>query len=117
MNMLLARQVLGQRPACRGCLVFGGRLGGVRRLAQDLQLFKSKLQLLDLAIELLGAAPELQALQLGDQELEPFDLGGVGAKLGVLGSDLLPRGEKERLQCLDILRKIVTLRGSRTLSS
>jgi hypothetical protein len=55
----------------RGRLLRRGCCGHRR----DLELFEQQLQLLDLALELLGAAPELQALQLLDDELQVFDFG------------------------------------------
>jgi len=72
-----ARQMLRQRPAhrrLRGRLRNGGKRYGSGR---DLQLFEPEFQLLDLAIEPLRAAPELQALQLRDDELEVLDLDGA----------------------------------------
>ena len=45
----------------------------LRRLA----IFQAQLELLDLAVGPLGLATELQAPQLGDRQLEVFDLGGA----------------------------------------
>ena len=71
----LARQVLGQWPTCRAFLLLG--LGcrdlGRARLpagAVGFQLLDQELQLLDLRVELLGGATELQPAELGDEELE-----------------------------------------------
>ena len=51
--------------------------------------------MLDLALELLGAAPELQPLQLRDDELQVLDLGTAR--------------EHQRLQRIDIFGKRLVL--------
>jgi len=78
MHYPLARQVLGQRAAHRLHLLFGRGLKceGARHLSA-LQLLEPQLQLLDLPIQLLGAAPELQALELRNDELQMLDLGAA----------------------------------------
>jgi hypothetical protein len=42
---------------------------------RGLEFFKLQFELLDLAEHLLALRPEKQALQLVDQQFEPFDLG------------------------------------------
>ena len=52
--------------------------------ATHLQFFQFQLKLFDLALDLLRLASELHPLQLGDQQLQVFNLMVTGEKLLVL---------------------------------
>lgn len=100
-GMHFARQMVGQRPPLpRNGSTLSGRLGLRFRRSLNLigfQLFELELQLLDLALDLLGTAPELHPPQLRDQQLQMFDLTLMGEPLRVLRID-------HRLQCRGIER-------------
>lgn len=75
--------MIGQRPAHR---LLSRRLVGRRHLARrlglvGLQVFQLQLQLLDLVVQLFRLAAELHAPQLGDLQLEVFDLDGARVQL------------------------------------
>ena len=78
----LAARSRGCRRPRRGGSRRGLRLGG----GQFVQL---ELQLLDLPIQLLRPAPELHSSQLGNQQLQAFDLGLTPRQLFVLGVQAL----------------------------
>ena len=95
-----ARQVLRQRAA-HGSMGF--RVGSLRqrhRCCRDLKLFEPELQLVDLAIELLRAATELQAPELRDHELQVLDFGATCKhqrlqRINIVGKGLV-RGAHDR---------------------
>jgi len=53
-------------------------LGGTGLLALRFEFFQPQLQLFNLPLQLLRLTPELHALQLGDQQLQMFDLSFAG---------------------------------------
>jgi hypothetical protein len=95
-----ARKMLGQRMAR-----LRSRRGGFDRKslawrlrlnfrAVGFQLFELQFQLLDLALDLFRPAPKLHAAELGDQQLQMFDLALSRHQFNMLRQD----------QCLQRLR-------------
>lgn len=92
MGMDFTRQMLGQWPALVrhgsairdriSALRCGCGLGVVR-----FELFQLQFQLLDLTLDLLRTSSKLHPLQLGDQQLQMFNLVEVGEQRGVLQVD------------------------------
>lgn len=127
---LLARQMSGQRPACRlppryrrgrGLRRLRGRwrLRG-RRLGRH-QLVELQLQLLDLPRQLLRPPPELQPLQLGNEQLEAGNLRLPPCQFFLLRIDSfclygegLVLSENERAQSLRVERGEIRQRRART---
>lgn len=80
----MSRQILRQRLALylfryrARCL---GNLDG-RSAFVGFEIFQFQFELLDLAIQFLGAAPECHTAQLRDQQLQVLDLGLAPGHLG-----------------------------------
>ncbi|MDT4850697.1 hypothetical protein FQZ97_848530 [compost metagenome] len=122
MDDIFARQMLRERFASsRLARVIGALLARLesRRAFVGLQILKAQFQLLDLAIDLLGLAPELHSLELGDPQLQALDFqrsvresllkrrDGV-AQIFQVAVTLAQRRfarEQERLQGVDVVRK------------
>ncbi len=66
----------------RLCRWFGCKLGPV-----GFKLFELEFELFNLPLDLLRAAPELHAPQLGDEQFQMLDLALVGDQLRVLQTD------------------------------
>ena len=79
MHDLLARQMIGQRPAYRLTPLVARLIGGTvyrrcrARRFTLLEILEHQFELLDLGIELLRGASELHAPQLGELGLVLFD--------------------------------------------
>jgi len=101
---LLARQVIGQRPAHRRRLLL--RLGSGRRgllRLGALQFFQPQLVLFDLPVKALGGAAELHALELCDQKLQVFDLGQIQLELCSLLEELRALLEHQCLERFEVI--------------
>ena len=97
-----ATALIGARArACRIVLVLGG-LGHGNRL---LDILERQQQLL--TIELLRAAAELRALQLAQQVPQAIILGQRLVALGNRGVPLRKRRREQRLQRVDVGRKLI----------
>jgi hypothetical protein len=76
-----------------GCRLSLSRSGCLRPLR--LEIFQPKFQLLDLPRDLLRAATELHAPQLGQQQLEVLDLGFARQQTLVNGHPLVVLGQEQ----------------------
>jgi hypothetical protein len=76
-----------------GCRLTLSRSSGLSPFR--LEIFQSKLQLLDLACDLLRAAAELHAPQLGQQQLEVLDFGFPRQQALVNGNPLVVLGQEQ----------------------
>ena len=74
MDLLLARQVLGQRPAHRLHALDPGGCGARQCRFARLEILERELELGDLRIELLRGAPELHPSQARQLQLQLLDL-------------------------------------------
>ena len=117
----LARQVLGERLPCGPLTLEGGDRGGLgcRFLGDEvvlgsigLELFELELHLIEQAAASFGAGAILFAPQLGDLQLEVGDqrldgaLAGMGVgQLGLCFISLLERGNQQRLERFNVVRK------------
>ncbi len=81
-----AQQMFRQWPARRlfDCRAWRLRYFDGRRAFVGLKLFETQFELLDLMVQLLRLATELHTAQLGNEQLQVFDLGGPRGQRSLL---------------------------------